>query len=436
MSSQGFVRRQSARKSGSFRALFEALTAHLFRVIAFAETQAETLATILFREDHLEHTSFPGPHGSPKCGSSRRTDDASFHPHHPAGTADALNARNARGFALPAGWMALVLTLAVAAGGCGTKANMRYYFAAADLDDPDEKPRVTFYRVTVEGESVNVRSQFQAGFYPANALHDLFGEVKKPDPPTATAGGAGEGASTARSVGSYQLRYNPASGQWEVMNDEERFTVLYGANADAMAEQVRLFAESDETGKGVARLIAAAAGATVFQASEQQRQRLADLTKAAESASAEFKEQAAVLNESLPDTGTPAAITPQPAPAAPAPAVPATTVPAPTVPAPTVPAPAAPAPDAPAPAAPIPVAPAPAPVAPAPVAPAPAPAAPAPAAPAAVTPLTPKQVRQALLSAAQSAARSLGSTKEFNKDDLDKGFEEARAELARLKQAQ
>lgn len=156
--------------------------------------------------------------------------------------------------------------------GCGS-ASTQYYFAAANLDDATKKPKVTFYRVTFEGSSFGAKSSLQQGFYDANALHELFGEVKKPDPPgkgsTNATSSAGAGKKQAAGVaaappapretvstasGTYQLMYDFDTEQWTVTN-QERFTIMYGANADEMANQIQLFAKNDKLGQQLGNIL-------------------------------------------------------------------------------------------------------------------------------------------------------------------------------------
>jgi hypothetical protein len=70
------------------------------------------------------------------------------------------------------------------------------------------------------------------------------------------------------------------------VGDNDRFTVIYGANADAVADQIRLFADNENTGKQIAALLAASVSADVFertaavdQATEQAKKNAAALAK-------------------------------------------------------------------------------------------------------------------------------------------------------------
>jgi hypothetical protein len=155
----------------------------------------------------------------------------------------------------------------------------QHYFAMVDLDDPNRD--LTFYRITINADSFLTTSQYSSGFYDADALHQLFGEVKRPD---AAAGKAGSGTLQA---GTVQLMCN-ARGQCEVGGANDRFTMIYGANADAIADQIRVFAESDNTGKGIAALLASSASADAFER-----------ITAAEQSTAQVRKNAAALATQL-----------------------------------------------------------------------------------------------------------------------------------------
>jgi hypothetical protein len=189
------------------------------------------------------------------------------------------------------------LTLAHLVGCSG--ARTRYYFAAADLDDsgaddqPSSNATLTFYRVTFNAASFGVKASLQQGFYDAGALHQLFGEVKNPNakekkddatdkakdaanakgkakaktmPKASDSASAPNSADDANaavpavnsasvSSGSYTLEFDPATRTWHVMDEPQRFTIIYGANADAMASQVQAFADNDELGQQIGKIL-------------------------------------------------------------------------------------------------------------------------------------------------------------------------------------
>lgn len=163
-------------------------------------------------------------------------------------------------------WLCIVM-LCGAAGMTGCQsAKTQYIFATADLDDRSSTPKLTFYRVKFDGEARNVKASYQAGFYDAEALRQLFGEVSKPADTTAEV--------HQFPTGTYLLRYDEVTRSWIVVDDGQRFTILYGANSDAMAAQVQAFADGSDLGKQMGALLAASASGSKFQEVEQFKQKL------------------------------------------------------------------------------------------------------------------------------------------------------------------
>lgn len=136
--------------------------------------------------------------------------------------------------------------------GC-TRSTMTRMFAAANLDKG--KQQLRFYRVTVDGHSSNSEAKLQAGFYDAGALHGLFGEAAASNEP-----------STPSSPASVTLTFDPVTGQMQKVDNDRRFTILWGTNADAIANQLSVFASSAAQGDSLARLMAAAAGQEEYAA--------------------------------------------------------------------------------------------------------------------------------------------------------------------------
>jgi hypothetical protein len=129
--------------------------------------------------------------------------------------------------------------------------------AAADLADSDH-PKLTFYRITIKANSVNTTSSYQSGFYSATALHQLFGEVKQP---TASSDSANLGTGS----GEFQILLDPQTGLPSRVTQNDRFAVMYGANADAVAQQIQAFAEASDTGDQIGAVLAASIGAPLQQ---------------------------------------------------------------------------------------------------------------------------------------------------------------------------
>src|SRR5262249_50191186 len=171
----------------------------------------------------------------------------------------------------------------------------QHYFAMVDLDDPNRD--LTFYRVTINADSFLMTSQYSSGFYDADALHQLFGEVKRTD---AAVGKPGSGTLQA---GTLQLMCS-ARGQCEVGGANDRFTMIYGANADAIADQIGVFADSDNTGKGIAALLASSASADAFERITAAEQTTAQVRKNAAALATQLKS----LTDGIAKAATPDAL--------------------------------------------------------------------------------------------------------------------------------
>jgi hypothetical protein len=170
-----------------------------------------------------------------------------------------------------------------------------------DADPLPKKPpsvRLKFYRVKIAGCSFGGTAKLLTGMYPARPLHELFGEVPPPENfpaiNPATTKPAGEGdkpkegdthdadahATTVAehdSVnGAVQIKCDLKTGGLELVPPDRRFTVMYGMNADAVADQVSTFARADATGKGLARLLLAASGAGELAVEAKEVKEMAD----------------------------------------------------------------------------------------------------------------------------------------------------------------
>lgn len=143
---------------------------------------------------------------------------------------------------------AVGLATALLLAGCGSTQKLRLHLAIAEVDRPN--PEVKFYRVNIRARASNVKTSFETGYYDANALRELYGEVKKPAQATAPPPG----------LGTHQFVFNPRTGQWDSLAENQLFTVVFGADAKAIAAEIKTFAESDQTGQQMARLIGAASG--------------------------------------------------------------------------------------------------------------------------------------------------------------------------------
>ena len=146
--------------------------------------------------------------------------------------------------------------------GCA-KSEMVFHFAAIDANPktltagnhqspaPGDHATLKFYRVRIKGESMNGRADLQTGFYNADALHQLFGDVSEENAKSRT---------NHEGFGQVIVQYDPASGQHRIIKQDQRFTVVFGSNSDAVSEQIASFASASDTGKALGSLIAASVG--------------------------------------------------------------------------------------------------------------------------------------------------------------------------------
>ena len=151
--------------------------------------------------------------------------------------------------------IALLLTPVLMSGflGCAYTQYQRHYFTGADIEASD--PEIKFYRTTIHAKSRNTNSHIHMGMHDANAVRQLYGAL--PDPSVdSSAGMAGSGPR--------QFRWNEATRSWQIVDDQV-FTVIYGADATAIANQIGMFAQSLEDGDAMARLMGAAVYGDLYE---------------------------------------------------------------------------------------------------------------------------------------------------------------------------
>lgn len=189
------------------------------------------------------------------------------------------------------------ISLGIIAMGCA-RVQTRYFFASAGLDDKTNSPKLTFYRVTLTGESFGEKSSLQEGFYNADALHQLFGEVSQPKPQsnaTTQPGETSTGPQLATANGAAELIYDPGTNSWTLANNS-RFTIFYGANADKMAEQVQAMANDKSVANALAGLVGGSIDKPTTQPAKSGSQ-LASLQKKATAAQKSASDLADQLDE-------------------------------------------------------------------------------------------------------------------------------------------
>lgn len=182
--------------------------------------------------------------------------------------------------------------------GCITSHYQRFYFAAADLDET--YPELKFYRITIRGKARNVQADLHTGWYDVATLQDLYGQAPqwKDRPKDRAPEGAGQ----------YQLIYDPASQSWSFVDNNKRFTVIYGADASALAGQARLFGESQQNAQGFERLFAAVAGGQAHIQAIEDEQEAADLRAQVSSTAKNLNALAAKIESDDSLTTTPLAL--------------------------------------------------------------------------------------------------------------------------------
>lgn len=142
----------------------------------------------------------------------------------------------------------LLLAAALLGSGCATRQVMRFHVAAADVEAPN--PELKFYRITIKSKASNQKASLETGWYDARAVRELYGEV--------ASGGVPRNQNAV--PGQHRFLLNPRTGRWQPAEDSELFTIVFGTDAKAIAQTIRTYAESQETGDAFSRLLAASSG--------------------------------------------------------------------------------------------------------------------------------------------------------------------------------
>jgi len=151
---------------------------------------------------------------------------------------------------------------------------MQFTFAAIDGGAKSATPpRLEFYRLKIKASSGNSKSDLQTGYYKASALHQLFGQVSSED--------ASVKAGSNDKIGQVVVRFDPVSHQYEIVEQNDRFAIVFGTNADAISQQISAFADSEQAGQAMASLFAAAIGRSDFEALNSAQLSAEEKTKAA-----------------------------------------------------------------------------------------------------------------------------------------------------------
>ena len=145
-----------------------------------------------------------------------------------------------------------------------------------------------------------------AGDLLRRSLLPLLANLYADKPAAAIPAKAAAPVSTSSSplAGTLQLECDTRGNCKVVGGANDRFTVIYGANADAVAQQIQSFADSEATGKQLAALLASSTSADVFERTVAADQ---NTEQAKKSAAALAKELKALVDELGKDSVTAAA---------------------------------------------------------------------------------------------------------------------------------
>lgn len=138
-----------------------------------------------------------------------------------------------------------VLALAAVSAGCSTTIAENHYFAAfKDKGDGDREP-VQFYRLTVDGASHFANTRYLTGYFDERAVSLFFNELKSPtnqklfDDANLTLPGTN---------GTKITPLSPTA-------DNGAFVLIMSTNADAIANTIGSFAESQVVADSLTRLL-------------------------------------------------------------------------------------------------------------------------------------------------------------------------------------
>lgn len=160
------------------------------------------------------------------------------------------------------GWLGLSAVLQ----GCTTSQEMRLHYAVVNVDEA--KPQIKFYRLTLRGSSSNLKSSMTTGYYDANTLRYLYGDVLSGSGSgNAGTNGTGDGgAKTIAANGNLVFQFDPATKSLTQLPPSSLFTMIYGADSQALSDAIKSFADNDKTGETMGKLFARAAGGDAFDA--------------------------------------------------------------------------------------------------------------------------------------------------------------------------
>ncbi len=145
----------------------------------------------------------------------------------------------------------LLLAPGLLTAGCATSQKQVRYFAAANIDPRDSERALTFYRLTINARSTNSETEFLAGFYDADAVRQLYGEVNPSE--------QSHPMGLDPNAGHYKLVFTSdgSGGRWREVPDTCLYTILYGTDASELATQIKTLASEATGNEDISALVRA-----------------------------------------------------------------------------------------------------------------------------------------------------------------------------------
>jgi hypothetical protein len=133
---------------------------------------------------------------------------------------------------------------AIALTGCSTAVSENHYFAAFRDKHGDDREAVQFYRLSVDGNSQFANTRYLTGYFDERAVSLFFNELKSPSNQKLF----DEAMTLPGSGGTKITPLSPAA-------DNGAFVLIMSTNADAIANTIGSFAESQVVADSLTRLL-------------------------------------------------------------------------------------------------------------------------------------------------------------------------------------
>ena len=150
---------------------------------------------------------------------------------------------NVQGNQIRARWRLACILLAVLVCGCQAGIRERHYFASFAPDKPTEP--VNFFRLDVKGKARLTNARYVAGFYDERAVDLFFNEIK----PSSDAQARQLFAADLKDPGTAEVLKPLSPGE------SGAFVMILSTNADAIANAIGSFAESQEVANNISTLL-------------------------------------------------------------------------------------------------------------------------------------------------------------------------------------